>query len=186
MRKLFIACSLAVSMLMLGTTVFSQDEEHRRRQPPRGEGGEKARPRPRGEGGEGERSKPRDGERERAKPREREREREGAEPERERRERERANPSRREREQPPRNYAVPRNRPLPRPHPEYGPYNRGHYRGRHFLWRPYPRAWRYPNICVPGYWEWDYWYGGWVWIEGFCNNPRYRIRPGFYFWFEIY
>ena len=171
MKRIFGLCSLLVIFSLIGSDAFSQDDGRRRRNPPQGEGRER------------ERAKPREGERERERARPRERER--AESDRDRRERERAVP-RREREQPPRNYAVPRNRPLPRPHPEYGPYNRGNHHGRYFLWRPYPRSWYRPNICVPGYWEWDYWYGGWVWIQGYCNDPRYRIRPGFYFWFEVY
>jgi len=81
--------------------------------------------------------------------------------------------------------AVPRARPHPRPHPRYGPYNRMEHGGRYYYWRPYPRVWRRPNICVAGYWEWDSWIGGWVWIEGYCNVPRYRPRPGFYFWFDF-
>ena len=80
--------------------------------------------------------------------------------------------------------AVSRDRPLPRFHPEYGQYYRGYYQGQYFFWRPYPQAWHEPNICIPGYWDWDNWYGGWVWIQGYCNiHGRYPSRIGFYFWF---
>ena len=102
------------------------------------------------------------------------------------RERERAEP-RRQRQQPPssRRYAVPRNRPVPRPHPRFGPYNRMMHQGQYYFWRPYPRIWIRPNVCVAGYWEWDSWIESWVWVEGYCNTPRYRPGPGFYFWFDF-
>ena len=90
---------------------------------------------------------------------------------------------------PPREYAVPRTRPLPRPHQEFGPYNRMLYQGQYFFWRPYPRTWYYPNTCIAGYWDWDWdsWSNDWipVWIEGYCNIPGYRPYPGFYFWFDF-
>ena len=81
--------------------------------------------------------------------------------------------------------AVPRARQHPRPHPQYGPYNRMEHGGRYYYWRPYPRVWRRPNICVAGYWEWDSWIGGWVWIKGYCNVRGHRPGPGFHFWFDF-
>ena len=99
-------------------------------------------------------------------------------------ERERAEPRNR-RQQPPREYAVPRTRPLPRPHPEFGPYNRRTHEGRYYFSRPYPRNWIRRNTCVAGYWEYDYWVGGYVWIEGYCNIRGYRPPPGFYLWFDF-
>ncbi len=99
-------------------------------------------------------------------------------------ERERAEP-RRQRQQSPssKGYAVPRSRPLPRPHPQFGPYNRMNRGGQYYFWRPYPRIWIHQNMCVAGYWEWDSWVDSWVWVEGYCNIPGYRTGPGFYFWF---
>ncbi len=82
-------------------------------------------------------------------------------------------------------YAVPRERPLPRPHPRFGEYRRGYYGGHYYLWRPYPQFFIRPNICVPGYWDWDPWADDWVWVQGYCNIPGYMPRPGFYFWFEF-
>src|SRR3989344_4855343 len=104
-------------------------------------------------------------------------------------ERERAEP-RRQRQQPPssRGYAVPRSRPLPRPHPRFGPYNRMMHQGQYYFWRPYPRIWIRPNTCVAGYcdYDWDPFYNEWVpvWIEGYCNIPGRRPPYGFYFWFR--
>jgi len=88
---------------------------------------------------------------------------------------------------PPRDYAVPRGRPHPRPHPQFGPYHSRMYQGRLFYWRPYLRHWRYPNTCVSGYWEWDRCIEHWVWVEGYCNvrGHRHRFDPGFYFWFQF-
>ena len=85
-------------------------------------------------------------------------------------------------------YAVPRNRPLPRPHPESGAYHRGFYEGHYFLWRHYPPVWYGSGICVQGYWDWDWdeWSNSWVpvWVEGYCNIRGYRPpRVGFFFWF---
>lgn len=107
------------------------------------------------------------------------------------RERERAE-SRRQRQWPSSSrggYAVPRSRPLPRPRPQYGPYNRMMHRGQYYFWRPYPRIWIRPNTCVAGYWDWDWdpLYDEWVpvWIEGYCNVRGYRPPPGFYFWFDF-
>ena|GEM_PF-6316021 len=108
-------------------------------------------------------------------------------PQRGEHERERAEPRRQS--PPPREHAVPRTRPIPRPHPEYGQYYRGYHNGQYYFWRPYPRIWIRPNTCVAGYWDWD-WdpvYNEWVpvWIQGYCNVPRYRPGARFYFWFDF-
>ncbi len=81
-------------------------------------------------------------------------------------------------------YAVPRRQPLPRPREGFGAYGRLQYRGHIFFWRPYPVIWITPNTCVPGYWDWDQWYGGWVWVQGYCNVPGFRPYAGFYFWYD--
>lgn len=91
-------------------------------------------------------------------------------------------------------YAVPRNRPTPQPHPQFGTYGRGEYSAgwfgmnqHYFIWRPFYNIWEYRYICVPGHWEWDQWCRCWVWIRGFCNVPGHHHGPdsGFYFWFDF-
>ncbi len=86
---------------------------------------------------------------------------------------------------PPSRYAVPRNRPHPSPHPEFGPYDRRMHEGRYYFSRPYPRVWIRPNTCVAGYWDYDWWIDGYVWIEGYCNVRGFRPGPGFRFWFDF-
>ena len=92
-------------------------------------------------------------------------------------------------------YAIPRTRPTPLPHPQFGDYGRGEYSSGwwfgankyYFFWRPFHDLWGDRYMHVPGHWEWDEWCQCWVWIRGFCNIPGHYHPPdsGFYFWFDL-
>lgn len=202
MKKTALFISVAVLSFLMVDSLFAQEREHRRGRDSDRQG--QAEPR-RQQPPEG-RAEPR---REAPPPQRGEQERPRAEPRREappppqrggqdrgRAEQRRQPPPPRDghveqRREPPsqsREHAVPRARPLPRPHPQFGPYRRMTYQGRHYFWRPYP--WPGRNVCVAGYWDWDYdsFYNEWipVWIQGYCNIPGYRPHySGFYFWFDF-
>ncbi len=187
MRKVAVLVSVFVlSFLVAGSPVSAQDGSRRRGsdQSEKSKGEQKK-----------EKEKGRDAQRRREPPPERAEE-PRRQPPRERAEQPRRQPPSRERAEEPRRrpsddemrrYAVPRNRALPKRHPNYGDYRRGHDRGHHYLWRPYPRALHRPNIHVRGYWEYDPWCGCYVWIQGYCNirGHYHAPRSGFYFWFDF-